>query len=93
MLLKTYFGLSTLTLIKIMVHLMGIDLYGKRKDIRDGNSHLWHQKYSLPCTNVPGFVACRVISKVLGIGESERSWGDAKTIKSGRTRVISSDVS
>ena len=22
------------------------------KDIRDGNSHLWHHKYSLPCTKV-----------------------------------------
>ena len=32
----------------------------KRKDIRDCNSYLWHQKYSLPCTKVIGFVACRV---------------------------------
>ena len=32
----------------------------KRKDIRYGNSHLWHQKYSLPCTKVLGFFACRV---------------------------------
>ena len=31
----------------------------KSKDIRDGNSHLWHQKYSIPCTKVLGFVACR----------------------------------
>ena len=22
----------------------------KSKDIKDGNIHLWHQKYSLPCT-------------------------------------------
>ena len=32
----------------------------KIKDTKDGNSHLWHQKYSLPCTNVLGFVVCRV---------------------------------
>ena len=32
----------------------------KCKDIRDGNSHLWHQKYSHPCTKVLVFVACRV---------------------------------
>ena len=32
----------------------------KSKDISDGNSHLWHQKYSLPFTKVLGFVACRV---------------------------------
>ena len=25
------------------------------KDIHDGNSNTWHQKYSLPCTKVFGF--------------------------------------
>ena len=38
------------------------------KDIRYGNSHLWHQKYSLPCTRVLGFAAFRVTSKVLVVG-------------------------
>ena len=65
----------------------------KSKDISDGNSHLWHQKYALPYTKVLGFVACRVTSKGLGIGAAERSWGDAKTIKSGKRYSISSDVS
>ena len=65
----------------------------KSKDISDGNSHLWHQKYSLPFAKVLGFVACRVTSKVLGIVASERSWGDVKTIKSGKRSAISSDVS
>ena len=50
----------------------------KSKDIKDGNSNLWHQKYSLHCTKVLGFVACRVTSKVLRIGAVERSWGDVK---------------
>ena len=63
------------------------------KDISDRNSHLWHQKYSLPFTTVIGFVACIVTSKVLGIGAAERSWGNVKTIKSGKRSVISSDVS
>ena len=45
---------------------------------------MWHQKYSLPFTNVLGFVACRVTSKVLGIGAAECSWGDVNTIKSGK---------
>ena len=44
----------------------------KIKDIKDGNSDLWHQKYSLPCTKVLGFVACRFTSKVLRIGTAER---------------------
>ena len=65
----------------------------KIKDISDGNSHLWHQKYSLPFTKVIGFVACRVTSKVLGIGATESSWGDVKKIKSGKRSAISSYVS
>ena len=60
----------------------GDEFIWKRKYIRDGNSHLWHQKYSLPCTKVLGFVACRVTSKILGIGATETSWGDVKTIYS-----------
>ena len=54
---------------------------------------MWHQKYSLPFTKVLGFVACRVTSKFLGIGAADRSWGDVKTIKSGKRSAISSDVS
>ena len=50
----------------------------KSKDIRDGRSHLWHKKYSLPCTKVLGFVACRFTSKVIGIDAAERSWGDVR---------------
>ena len=65
----------------------------KIKGIKDGNSNFWHQKYSLPCTKVIGFVECRFTSKVLGIGAAEYSWGDVKTIKSGKRYAISSDVS
>ena len=65
----------------------------KSKYIRDGNSHLWHQNYSLPCTKVLGFVACIVKWNVLGIGAAERSWGEVKTIKSGKISAISSDLS
>ena len=54
---------------------------------------MWHQKYSLPFTNVLDFVACRVTSKVLGIGAAERSWDEVKTIKYGKISDISSDVS
>ena len=71
----------------------GGEFIWKIKVIRDGNSHLWHQKYSLPCTKVLGFVACRVTSNVLGIGTAEKYWGDAKIIKSSKISSISSDVS
>ena len=64
----------------------------KIKDISDGNSHLWHQKYSLSFTKVLGFASCRVTSKFIGIGAAERSWGDVKTIKYGKRYAIISDV-
>ena len=56
----------------------------KNNYINDGNTHLWHQTYSLPCTKVLGFVAYRVTSKVIGIGAAESYWGDVRTIKSGK---------
>ena len=52
------------------------------KYITDGNSHLWHHKYSLPSNKFLGIVAYRVTSKILGIWSAERSWGDVKTIQS-----------
>ena len=45
----------------------------KVKDATEGISHRWHQKHLLPFTKALGFVACRVTSKTLGIGVSERS--------------------
>ena len=51
---------------------------------------MWHQKYSLRYTKVLGFGTCRVTSKVLGISSSESSWGDVKTIKSGKMSAVSS---
>ena len=51
------------------------------KDVREGNSHLWDEKYSYPYTIVLGKIACRVTSKLLGIGSAERSWGDVKHLK------------
>ena len=63
------------------------------KYISDGNSHIWYQKYSLPSTKVLGFVACRVNSKILGIGSTELSWVDYKTIKSGKISALGSDIS
>ena len=53
----------------------------------------WYQKHSLSSTTVLGFVAYRVTSKILGIGSAERSWGDVKTIKSGKRSALGSDIS
>ena len=71
----------------------GDDFIWISKDICEGNRHIWNHNYSLTCTKVLGFVACRVTSKTISIGAAERSWGDGKTIKSGKRSSISSDVS
>ena len=71
----------------------GNEFIWNSKDISDVNSHLWHQKYSLPSTKVLGFVAWRVTLKILGIWSADRSWGDVKTIKPGTTSALGSDIS
>jgi hypothetical protein len=38
-----------------------------------GDSYLWQEKYSISYTLVLGFMACRVTSKLCGIGPAERS--------------------
>ena len=63
------------------------------KYICDCNSHLWHQKYYLPCTKVIVFVYFSVTSKNIWIGYAERSWGDVKRIKSGKISTLGSDIS
>jgi hypothetical protein len=39
-----------------------------------------------------GHVACRVTSKVLGIGAEERSWGDVKQLKNDKRSHLSIDA-
>jgi len=58
-------------------------------DIRAGKSYSWHEKYSRPHTSVFGYVASRCTSYALGIGRSERSWGDIKHIKTGKRSHMS----
>jgi hypothetical protein len=56
-----------------------------------GDSYLWHEKYSLRSTKVLGFVACRVTSKLVGIGAAERCWGGVKQIKTGKRSHLSGE--
>ena len=60
-------------------------------DVIAGRSYLWHEKYSIPYTTVLGFVACRVTSKLCGIGPAERSWGAVKQIKTGQRSHLSGE--
>ena len=52
--------------------------------INKGKSFEWHSMYSLKFTKILGRLACRVTSKIIGIGSAERNWGDVKHLKSGK---------
>ena len=47
-----------------------------------GLSHQWHLQYSVPYTEVFGYVACHVTSKPIGTGMSERVWKKVKIVDS-----------
>ena len=52
--------------------------------IKKRKSFEWHSMYSLKCTKNLRRLACRVTSKIIGIGSAERNWGDVKHLKSGK---------
>ena len=60
-------------------------------DVLNGRSHIWHEKYSLPYTKVLGYVACRVTSKLCGIGPAERCWSAVKQVKKDKRSHLSGD--
>lgn len=60
-------------------------------DIINGKSYLWHKKETLRYTKIFGKFACRVCSKILGIGSAERSWGDVKSLKNNKRSHLSAD--
>jgi hypothetical protein len=60
-------------------------------DVLNGRSHIWHEKYSLPYTKVLGYVACRVTSKLCGIGPAERCWSAVKQIKKDKRAHLSGE--
>ena len=61
----------------------------KSMDLENNQSHIWHMKNSLRFTKWLGKFACRVCSKILGIGSAERAWGDVKKIKTDRRAHLS----
>jgi len=63
----------------------------KSEDLVPGRTHRWHKINLLPFTQVLGRIGCRVCSKIAGIGNAERSWGDVKKIKSGMKSHYNAD--
>ena len=61
-------------------------------DLHHGRSYMWHKKNSLPFTKIFGKFACRVCSKIVGMGSAERNWGDVKHLKTDKRSHMSSDA-
>jgi hypothetical protein len=53
--------------------------------------YIWHKKETLRFTQIFGKFACRVCSKILGIGSAERSWGDVKHLKVNKRSHLSGE--
>jgi hypothetical protein len=60
------------------------------RDLLLGKSYLWHKKNSYFQTKVLGKFACRVCSKIVGMGSAERNWGDVKHLKTEKRSHLSS---
>ena len=66
-------------------------IFKSHEDLTNSRSFLWHKKESLVYTKIFGKFACRVCSKILGIGSAERSWGDVKFLKDNKRSHLSGD--
>ncbi len=64
----------------------------RNSDIITGKSHLWHKKYSYCQTKVLGKFACRVCSKIVGIGSAERNWATVKHLKTDKRSHLSPEA-
>ena len=61
-------------------------------DLLLGKSYIWHKKNSFVQTKVLGRFACRVCSKIVGMGSAERNWGDVKYLKSEKRAHLSPEA-
>jgi hypothetical protein len=57
------------------------------KEAKGGESHTFHCVYSYNFTTVIGKIACRLTSKILGIGQAERNWKVVKRLKKSRPKL------
>jgi hypothetical protein len=66
-------------------------IFKNHSDLLNNKSFLWHKKESERFTEYFGAFACRVCSKILGIGSAEQSWGDVKQLKDNKRSHLSGD--
>jgi len=85
-----YFGLNSKSLWASKGHFQKTYIWSN-EDLQGGKTHLWHKKFSYPNTKWFGQFACRVTSKILGIGSAEQNWGEVKHLKTNKCSHLSSD--
>jgi hypothetical protein len=61
-------------------------------DIDENRTAQWHKTNSWYETSYLGRFACRVTSKIVGIGNAERCWGDVKTLKDGKRSHLTAEA-
>ncbi len=66
-------------------------IFKNHADLLNSRVFIWHKKETLRFTNIFGRFACRVCSKILGIGSAERSWGDVKHLKVNKRSHLSGE--
>ena len=64
----------------------------QNSDLVLGRSHIWHKKNSYCSTEILGKFACKVCSKIVGMGSAERNWGDVKHLKSAKRSHLSPEA-
>jgi hypothetical protein len=66
-------------------------IFKNHADLVNNKVFIWHKKETLHYTKIFGAFACRVCSKILGIGSAERSWGDVKHLKVNKRAHLSGE--
>jgi hypothetical protein len=55
-------------------------IWNDPKATSDHQLHEWFDQYATPIDDVFGYVGCKVLSKAVGIGAGERSWGELRDL-------------
>ena len=66
-------------------------IFKNHSDLLNSKVFIWHKKETVRYTEIFGQFACRVCSKILGIGSAERSWGDVKHLKVNKRSHLSGE--
>ncbi len=66
-------------------------IFKNHSDLLNSRVFIWHKKETLRFTKIFGRFACRVCSKILGIGSAERSWCDVKHLKVNKRSHLSGE--